>query len=113
MRSIGESAIETGDGSSFSGNAVFALPPSLQNGIARLVLAGDPTAGATALADSSLHTTLAGLDASSAATLDGWARTAAPSAVSTRPSWPVPATSWWTSTIPFRWKTFTCTMRRR
>ncbi|HTJ90508.1 MAG TPA: DUF4159 domain-containing protein [Acidocella sp.] len=49
-----------------SGNAVFALPPSLQNGIARLVLAGDPTAGATALADSSLHTTLAGLDTSSA-----------------------------------------------
>ncbi|HVE21643.1 MAG TPA: DUF4159 domain-containing protein [Acidocella sp.] len=49
-----------------SGDAVFTLPPGLQNRIARLVLAGDPTAGGTALADSSLHTTLAGLDMRSA-----------------------------------------------
>ena len=50
-----------------SGDAViFALPPSLQNRIARLVLAGSPTAGGTALTDSTLHTTLAGLDTRSA-----------------------------------------------
>jgi hypothetical protein len=49
-----------------SGNAVFALPPSLQNRIARLVLTGAPTAGGTVLTDSTLHTTLAGLDTRSA-----------------------------------------------
>jgi hypothetical protein len=49
-----------------SGNASFSLPPSLQNRIARLVLAGEQTAGGTALTDSALHTILAGLDTRSA-----------------------------------------------
>ncbi|HEY1856706.1 DUF4159 domain-containing protein [Acidocella sp.] len=49
-----------------SGDAAFSLPPSLQNRIARLVLAGSQTAGGTALTDSALHTTLAGLDTRSA-----------------------------------------------
>ena len=49
-----------------AGNAIISLPPSLQNRIARLALAGSQTAGGTALTDSALHTTLAGLDTRSA-----------------------------------------------
>ncbi len=49
-----------------AGNATISLPPSLQNRIARLALAGSQTAGGTALTDSALHTILAGLDTRSA-----------------------------------------------
>jgi hypothetical protein len=48
-----------------SGDAIFSLPPAIQNSIAKFTLDGTPTAGGTVFTDSGTRIILAGLDTGS------------------------------------------------